>query len=207
MSIGTKHKPSSTRKQEIIDAATLVLRNEGVNKFTIEQVAEHAGIAKGTVYKHFTNKDQILSEVANTALNMLKIYFKRKIDDSSGTSIDTLNQMCIASYEYYLDHPNYFELISYIERPELNIPMTNYLKLIKDIQSLFTSIIEKGQATGEIKDDIDSLQLDYVFWACTVGLIQFIDAKHEILQMQDKRDVGMKLMSLFAESITNGIRI
>ncbi len=48
------------RRQQILSAADLVLIDAGIEDFTIDQVAERANIAKGTIYKYFKSKDEIL---------------------------------------------------------------------------------------------------------------------------------------------------
>jgi AcrR family transcriptional regulator len=48
----------------------MVLQEVGVNNFTIDQVVDYLGIAKGTVYKYFKSKDDVLAEVSVKALNL-----------------------------------------------------------------------------------------------------------------------------------------
>ena len=56
-----KRATPEIRKNQIIAAADLVLLEAGIDAFTIDQVIAKAGIAKGTVYNYYKNKDQILA--------------------------------------------------------------------------------------------------------------------------------------------------
>ena len=47
------------REQDILDAALTLLLERGEEKVTVEQIADHVDIGKGTIYKHFTSKGEI----------------------------------------------------------------------------------------------------------------------------------------------------
>ncbi len=49
------------REREIVEAARRVFTREGFKKASMEKIAEEAGLAKGTVYLYFPNKDQLIS--------------------------------------------------------------------------------------------------------------------------------------------------
>lgn len=58
------------RLQDIVDAALAICRESSYAELTVAQVAERAGIAKGTVYLYFPSKDALgiaLERVLNTA--------------------------------------------------------------------------------------------------------------------------------------------
>jgi len=49
-------------KRLILDAALKTLLEEGVEGFTMDRVAQEAGVAKGTLYLHFKDKEVLLIE-------------------------------------------------------------------------------------------------------------------------------------------------
>lgn len=50
----------TARKNQILDAATAVFAEKGFHRTTIHDIAEHAGIADGTIYNYFDNKTALL---------------------------------------------------------------------------------------------------------------------------------------------------
>lgn len=50
----------AARRNMIIDAAIEVISEQGFQRTTIKQIASKAGIADGTIYNYFKNKDDIL---------------------------------------------------------------------------------------------------------------------------------------------------
>lgn len=51
------------KKEEILDAAIRVFAKKGVDGAKIQDIADEAGIGKGTIYLYFTNKQEIIRSV------------------------------------------------------------------------------------------------------------------------------------------------
>ena len=60
MSDKFKQQLQNTRRNLIIDAAIVVISERGFQRTTIKQISAEAGIAAGTIYNYFDNKDAIL---------------------------------------------------------------------------------------------------------------------------------------------------
>jgi AcrR family transcriptional regulator len=64
--------PSDDRRQQILDAALWVFARSGFAAARLDDVAERARIAKGTIYLHFADKEALFTElVRSAALPML----------------------------------------------------------------------------------------------------------------------------------------
>ncbi len=50
-------------RKDILESAIAVLMEHGIEKFTMDRVSESAGMAKGTVYLYYTNKQALLDAV------------------------------------------------------------------------------------------------------------------------------------------------
>ncbi len=60
----TKIKPEQDTRSKILSAARSLFAHRGYDGTTTKELAEKAGIAEGTLFRHFTNKKAILVEVA-----------------------------------------------------------------------------------------------------------------------------------------------
>jgi len=49
------------KRREIVEAALVLFAQKGVTRTTIQEIADAAGIGKGTVYEYFKSKDDILA--------------------------------------------------------------------------------------------------------------------------------------------------
>ncbi len=61
--IREKKKLFLAREQKIIDAALELFLKESIDRVTVSKIAAVAGIGKGTVYKHFLTKNEILARI------------------------------------------------------------------------------------------------------------------------------------------------
>src|SRR6185503_5139777 len=52
--------PKETVKEAILDATDRLLARFGYRKMTVEDIAAEAGIGKGTIYLHFTSKEEVV---------------------------------------------------------------------------------------------------------------------------------------------------
>lgn len=66
------------KDQRILDAAKILFSRYGLKKTSIEEIAQHAGLGKGTVYLYFKSKDEIFSVLANR----LTTEYKESLDQA-----------------------------------------------------------------------------------------------------------------------------
>ena len=61
-------KSQAERREEIIDAALLILGEHGVDGMTMARIAEAVGITPGALYRHFGSRDAILAAAVEVAI-------------------------------------------------------------------------------------------------------------------------------------------
>jgi len=61
--IREKKKRFLAREERIIEKALQLLIRDGIDKVTVSAIAREAGVGKGTVYKHFLTKTEILVRI------------------------------------------------------------------------------------------------------------------------------------------------
>ncbi len=201
--IQKKHLTPSIRRQQIINAADVVLQEVGVNDFTIDKVVEYLGIAKGTVYKYFESKDDVLAEVSAKALNQLLNYFKLS-EQNSPEGLEKTKAIIMSSYHYSIDYARYFELIIYLERPEFHSFAQNHKKVSLDLQVFFADHIKEQKQKGYVRNDIDPLMTNYLVWGTSMGIMQFLDSKKAFLENSENIQ-QQELMEAYVEVIVRGM--
>lgn len=58
---GRKEQEFNQREEKIIQTALELFADHGIESVTIDMIAEHAKIGKGTIYKHFSSKNDIFA--------------------------------------------------------------------------------------------------------------------------------------------------
>ncbi len=64
-----RRDPKNTRER-LVRAALDLFTTQGYHASTTPQVARRAGVAEGTIYRHFTSKEQLLNEIYRGAARM-----------------------------------------------------------------------------------------------------------------------------------------
>jgi len=54
-------QPADVRRDQLLDAAERVLLEQGLRAMTVADVAQAAGVAKGTMYLYFRSKDELIA--------------------------------------------------------------------------------------------------------------------------------------------------
>ena len=63
------NRAASDKYQRILDAAVWVIAEKGFHVARISDIADRAGVADGTIYLYFKNKDEILMAAINSAFD------------------------------------------------------------------------------------------------------------------------------------------
>lgn len=56
----TRRLPTDQRRLQIADAALKVIAQQGLGRFTTQAIAAEVGITDGTLFRHFTSKEEIV---------------------------------------------------------------------------------------------------------------------------------------------------
>ena len=204
MGIKNKHLPKSDREEQIIEAADHVLTNVGAHDFTIDKVVAHLGVAKGTIYKYYNSKDDVLAAMSVKALQILLDYFKAAVDKENEL-LEALQALIMAFYKYYLKYPRYFELFIYMERPDFHSNIQGYLSISLELKKYFTEHLVRCQSAGLIKKDLDPSYCTYMIWGSCMGLMNFIEAKKVFIDEIEKLKQE-DLLKLYSEILVAGMK-
>ena len=80
---------AAERRQAIIDAALDEFIARGFAATRLDDIAKRAGVAKGTIYLHFHDKEALFQELIRTALVPVIARFKRAITGTSAVRISS----------------------------------------------------------------------------------------------------------------------
>lgn len=89
----TKEKAEQTRCA-IIDAAEQVFFKRGVVRTSLQEVAEAAGVTRGAVYWHFTNKIELVQAMADRVIMPQEHILQQLAESDSPSPLDDLHQAC-----------------------------------------------------------------------------------------------------------------
>ncbi len=159
------------RTSEIVAAAKQVIAAKGFAAATMDEIAEAAGIAKGTIYLYFKSKDQLFQAVAADILARLieRIKHIRDLHLSAREKLGRILRVMLESLE--AEQAMFRVYVS--EFPCLLSPADDVRPSVTDLDREFTGVladvVAEGGRTGEFAAPAP-LQVAYALRGLARGL-------------------------------------
>lgn len=149
----TERKKEET-KQKIIGAAMDLFYRQGFDETTVDQIAERADVAKGTIYNHFPVKEAIISEYVHRTLREKSPEVFRILEPLPDTRsrLITVLRMSIEWVEAEFNKDLFRKYFAY--RLQILEQSIRDQSLRSDFHGALVKIIGLGQETGEIRKDL-----------------------------------------------------
>src|SRR5262249_30195989 len=145
----------AVRRQAILDAALDVFAERGFEAARLEDVAARAGVAKGTLYLYFDDKEALFEEVVRTAVSPIL----ERLDvlaTAPDLPTEKIFENLFAVFEKEVLGTKRKLLLRLIiaEGPRFpRIAQFYYRNVISRIMPLISKIAERGFERGEISSD------------------------------------------------------
>ncbi|KZZ84530.1 TetR/AcrR family transcriptional regulator [Bacillus sp. SJS] len=141
---------SVDRKQLIIEAATKSFTQFGYKATTMDLVAKHANVAKGTIYTFFKNKEELFDEIITTLLAEIKHAADEAISPEC-SFFENAHRALYSVLEYRKKHQLTIKIFQ--ESTELGTPAVQ--EVVARLEGMVTGYIkqkiQKAIAKGEIR--------------------------------------------------------
>jgi TetR/AcrR family fatty acid metabolism transcriptional regulator len=144
------------KRQRILDAAVVEIARHGYYATTVSTIARRAGVADGTIYLYFKNKEELLVSIFERAM-------RRFVDEAQGIVLadgdaeDKLRRI-IALHLGLLGENRDLAVIFQVEfRHTLHVLELLSRSAIRDYLALIARVIEQGKRDGTFRRDVDAL--------------------------------------------------
>jgi AcrR family transcriptional regulator len=135
-----KLREKTQREEAILAAAKLVFQQKGLVAATMDDIAAAAELAKGTLYRHYRSKEDIMLLINERALQELHGHFVQATA-AAGTGLEKLLRLTQAYYAFGLANPAYFDFIAFFESP---FPNTSVATLYATGSTIRTLVMNLG---------------------------------------------------------------
>lgn len=145
---------SSEKFQAILDAALKVFAENGFHNSQVNKIAKEAGIAGGTVYLYFKNKEDILVNLFKTKLGSMIERAEEEIDQAPN-AVKALEAVCRLHFTNSERNPE-LAYVMQIELRQANLDLRKQIgKVVKAYYELIEKIIVRGMEEGIFRRDLD----------------------------------------------------
>lgn len=162
--------PKSSMKGKILDAALEVFSEKGFHLATVDEIADRAGVGKGTLYRYFANKENLFNELVRLRLEELEKSAKAVLNGQD--DVLTMIAKYLHTYFDFFDRNQRLYRLIVQERLDVGEQVQDLYvkKIMRRIPILKRKIYEASQQ-GVLKD-IDFQTVFYGVMGFAHGVIQ-----------------------------------
>lgn len=172
-----------TRKADkralITEAATEVFAEKGFHQARVSDIARRAGVADGTIYLYFKNKEDLLLSIFEEKMDLLLNRLGRALEDIDDP-LERVRRFARFHFEQVRTNRSVAEVL------QVELRLSN--KFIKEYRpeklwaylNVFGQIVRDGQATGLFRADIDHFITSWAFFGAMDELaMQWVLARNQ----------------------------
>lgn len=153
MKTATNRVEKNNKYHQILEAAVKVFARQGFHQSTVAQIAKEAGVADGTIYLYFKNKDDILVQFFNYRAKQVFESFREAVDGAE-TSADKLRNLVrshLAEFQRDRDGAVVYQVETH---QNSRLAETQIREMSQKYRDLVAEIVEQGQQEGTIRKDL-----------------------------------------------------
>jgi AcrR family transcriptional regulator len=148
----------------------------GYDRTSISDISTAVGVADGAIYKHFSSKREILSEVIREFYEPVIDMAASNVKGMSGAS-ERLRYLIWLQLRAFTEQPELCRLIIAEARPMEDYYESRIADLNRRYTALLVDVVEDGQRNGEFRNDVDSAMvrdlvyggIEHIAWGAVTG--------------------------------------
>lgn len=145
-------------RQKLYEAAVTLIAEQGFSATTVDEIAERAGVAKGTVYYNFASKSVLFEELLRHGVGLLTASLRDAAERTAregGSKTDALDAMIRAGLVFIDRYPAFTQL--YVaELWRTNRAWQSTLLVVRQqAVAVIEDVLREGIANGEFHEAID----------------------------------------------------
>jgi AcrR family transcriptional regulator len=131
-------------KRKIFDAATKIVGKYGYAEASVARITEEAGVAQGTFYNHFENRQELLDQLL-PKIGMDMVGFIRKRTDTTDAVRQEIERFG-AFFDFIREVPEFLRILN---EAEFFAPI-GYQKHLDNISTAYVRILRRARHAGAI---------------------------------------------------------
>ena len=145
----------ATRRDELLELAAAMFAERGLRATTVRDIADSAGILSGSLYHHFSSKEEMVDEVLRTFLSWLFDRYQH-IVDTEPNPLARLKGLFMASFDA-IEHRHAEVVIYQDEAKRLSSqPRFSYVEeLNQRHRAMWLDVLNEGIEQGYFQPGID----------------------------------------------------
>jgi AcrR family transcriptional regulator len=176
--IPARRRLKEARPQQLLDAALTLFVEKGFAATRAEEVAQRAGVSKGTLYLYYPSKEELLKAVIREHLSSRIAAGAAEAERHRGLAADLLREVFCRWWLDAFDSPisGVFKLIITEVRNFPEIAEFYFSEVVQPGEQLIARIVQRGIDSGEF----DALDVSCVVHSLVFPLVMLCVHKHSV---------------------------
>jgi AcrR family transcriptional regulator len=149
-----RRRRKAERPQEILEAAFAQFSRNGYAMTTLEQIAERAGVTKGTIYVYFDSKEHLFISMVRELMKVTLDTLQDMLESHQGSTAELLRAQFSFIYQHIVEDRRRREMARLLIAEASRFPALTdrYQEEIqRPCMDLLTKTIQRGVDRGEIR--------------------------------------------------------
>ena len=145
----------ATRREELLELAAAMFAERGLRATTVRDIADAAGILSGSLYHHFSSKEEMVDEVLRSFLDWLFDRYQHIID-TEPNPLARLEGLFMASFDAIEHH--HAEVVIYQDEAKRLSGQERFAyidELNRRQRKMWVDLLHEGIKQGYFQPDID----------------------------------------------------
>lgn len=189
------------REKELIGLARELVEKSCLTTLTIDKLVAESRYSKGTIYKHFLGKEDLLMAICNTCIEELQAIFLRALK-FQGNSRERILAVMVSYLIWAKLHPSQLFMVLSAHSPSVSACCSDsrnhtHAECEGKLMALMNNEIEKAINAGDLTlpEEMTLDQVTFALWSAPWGAMALIMSKGD--------SVKLGPMVLERESYTN----
>ncbi|MGF7532339.1 fatty acid metabolism transcriptional regulator FadR [Bacillus mexicanus] len=192
-------KQKRPKYMQIIDAAVEVIAENGYHQSQVSKIAKQAGVADGTIYLYFKNKEDILISLFKEKMGQFIERMEEDIKEKT-TAKEKLALVISKHFSLLADDHN-LAIVTQLELRQSNLELRQKInEVLKGYMNILDNILTEGIQSGELKEGLDvRLARQMIFGTIDETVTTWVmnDQKYDLAALSDS------VLELLASGIHN----
>ena len=184
-----REKSKEAKKEKIIEAAVKVFAKKGFYTANVKDVAKEAGVADGTIYLYFKNKEDLLISLFEHKMKSILDIFKQALKNISDP-LDQLKEFIKVYFNLIESDPDLSDVFQVELRQSTKFLKDYHNQQFSDYLNIIAGILEKGKKIGFFRPEMDiHICKIFIFGAIDEVARQWIlgaDAKYSLSEATEQ---------------------
>jgi AcrR family transcriptional regulator len=150
----TRRRRKAERPQEILEAAFTEFSRNSYASTTLDQIAERAGVTKGTIYVYFENKEHLFISMVREITKTTFDTVHGMLESHQGSTADLLRTQFSFMYQHILEDHRRREVVRMLiaDAPRFPELADRYHdEILRPCLEMIRAAIQRGMDSGEFR--------------------------------------------------------